>query len=199
MEIRKIVRLALLVALIATFGETATCLAGEYPFTISDPQGDAAHGLLSAGPSGQGDGSVLVTGGFIDVTASSSANIPTGNYPVLPYGPADVWTGSFGVDNLLYPNNDANNGVNSGGISSPSYVDPDGLIFGTPGLQINIWGNGNADYAFYGWTSTGGYGPTNGSGATFTLIQVPEPSSLILAGMGAALAIGLAARRRRRV
>ena len=107
------------------------------------------------------------------------------------------------MDNLFYPANNAASGVNPGSISAnPSYLTNWGLLFGkgsgTTGSQneINIWGNGKGDYAFYS-EANGSYNIQNSSGGTFTASAVPEPATLTLFGSGLFCLAGCAWRRRK--
>ena len=94
-----------------------------------------------------------------------------GTYTLLSAGPAtqNSPSGLFAVDNLISPG------------TPLALLDTWGLLFGQPGTgsqsEINIWGNGNGDYAFYSEVG-GGYNIQQGSGGTFTLTEVsPVPES----------------------
>lgn len=139
--------------------------AGDlYDFTYNDTAGDVANGQLTVVDSGLGDGSVLATGGWIDVTASSGtpSSAVVGTYPLMTSSGTTTAIGpsvtspdqiNFEVDNLLYPNWAAGSGANNGFsgyplITNPSYLDEFGLVFGGPGstgqqVAVNIWGNGS--------------------------------------------------------
>jgi hypothetical protein len=171
-----------------------------YTFTLSGPV--TGYGTLTSVPNGLGDDGLWATGVSLTLTNTAYA----GEWNLITTGP-NVETspdGGFVVDNLIYPNNDAGSGANnnsSGGgsaISSPSYLDNYGLLFGvTNGVEINIWGNGGGDYAAYVYDpSLGNYAVTQGSGETFSLSAVPEPASLTLLGTAGLSLAGFYWRRR---
>ncbi len=186
----------------------------QYNFTFSNiSAGDAGYGTLWAVPSGLGDGSMWAMSGSFTLTSSSNGT-GLGTYVLLSFGPGISVSPStlFGVDNLIYPANDAASGAHNSGspfgaiISNPSYLTNYGLLFGpgsgTTGSQseINIWGNGGGDYAF-GSEKNGIYNIQDYSGGTFTfsvaIASVPEPSSLtVVLGIGA-LVLGVYSWRRR--
>jgi hypothetical protein len=162
--------------------------------------GDAGYGVLNAVPDGLGDDGMHAISGSLTVTSSAGGLLPLGTYPLLSAGPGVTTSpnGGFVVDNLIYPANDAGSGANNGAdgfppISSPSYLDVFGLLFGKGGAEINIYGNGGGDYAFL--FENPGLGGAF-AGGTFTLATL-EPTGLTLLGVGAAGLIGAAWRRRR--
>jgi hypothetical protein len=184
-----------------TGGGTSGGIDPPYFFTYSDLAGDIGYGTLDATNSGLGDGSLLVTGGTLILTASSDGNGSIGTYSLIPEGPGAVVSpsGLFAVDDLIYPANNAANGVNPNISGNPSYLTNWGLLFGQPGTgsqnEVNIYANGGGDYAL--WSEAGGsYNITNSSGGTFALVALPEPASLTLLGLGAA-AIAVYSRRRK--
>ena len=121
------------------------------------------------------------------------------------------------IDNLVYPTNNAGAGA-APGVPSPSYLTTNGIEFAYPvGSSpnhedfIGIFAYGNNNYAL-GWSPDGTHAnfdsPTinrNGlfgatlfpGGGTFTLLVLPEPSSLMLLGLAGVLGAGYGWRRRR--
>jgi hypothetical protein len=173
-----------------------------FTFTYSDPFGNAGYGTLNSMDSGLGDGSLFVTSGTLTVTSGAIA----GDYTLIPAGPSPSISpeGAFIVDNLIYPSNNAGDGVNPGfsyGFTSgPSYLTVFGLLFGNgAGEEINIWGIGNNDYDFYGYSPSGGYNPAV-TGGEFTLsAATPEPAGLTLLGVSLMVLGGYGWRRRKSV
>jgi hypothetical protein len=167
-----------------------------YVFSVSDGAGDVGQGVLHAIDDGLGDGGMLAVSGSLTMTGGSLAG---NTFALLTAGPAVTLspTGNFIVDNLVYPGNNAANGVNNGqgglgAIANPSFLDNGGLLFGQSGFDLNIWGNGANDYAI-DWT---GGGVT--SGAKFKMsLATPEPASLTLLGIGAVGLAGTWWRKRR--
>ena len=173
----------------------------EFTFTFSGG-GSSGFGVLSAVNSGLGDGSLHVIAGSLTVTSSSDGNASVGTYTLLPAGPGITTSpsGAFLVDNLIYPANNAFSGVNPGFGSNPSFLTNFGLLFGPPSTgsqqEINIWGNGNGDFAFF--TFNNGYNIQTGSGVTFTLAPVPEPSGLVVFGAATLAGVAFCGWRRRK-
>jgi hypothetical protein len=203
---------AALALLIAAVGQATTCRADYVTFTYSDTAGDQAHGwLMTDSTSFDSAGGQHVTSGMLDVTASVNANQAVGTYTLLPIGPNESVSpsGQLFADNLIYSVNNAADGFNPGPIgNNPSYLTGWGLLFGQPGTgsqtEVNIFGSSTAatgpsgNYAFY-TVAGGNLNIQTGSGGTFSPIFVtPEPSSLLLAGVAAMLAVGYGLKRRGR-
>ena len=188
----------------------------EYSFTLAPTNGsspaDYATGTLYAQDSGLGDGSLHVTSGSMTITSTSNGSA-IGTYVLEPLGPLQTnsATGQFYSGDLIFPGNDAANGLQNGtgfysSISNPSYLDNGGLVWvpggGSPGsaAEANFWGNGNSDYAFYTADGMGNYPITDGGGLTFTLTPIvnptPEPGSFAVWGLGLAAAFFVSCRRR---
>ncbi len=110
----------------------------DYSFIISS---QTAYGTLNV--TDLGGGSWLATSGNLTVTGGSDV----GSYTLIPGGPGVTLSplGSFLYDNVIYP-------------SANPALDVDGLLFGTSGKEINVWGNSTNNYSFYDSTATGNYG-----------------------------------------
>jgi len=173
----------------------------------SDPdstfQGDIGYGWLEGSPSILGDGSYWITNGQItfaatdDLSSEGTWSLITtnGSEPIGPYETSSQ-QGAFDVDNLLYPNQDAQRAATSGLASNDqaSYLTLWGLLFGSEinNQEINIWGNsaGQNNYSFYssgnpppipdfgGTTDKGGALNNADADETFDLSTVPEPGVL---------------------
>ncbi len=124
-----------------------------------------------------GDGSLSIVSGHLDVTSSAAA----GGYDLMPNsnGRAAILSpsGFFIIDNQLFPSHDA----------KLSWY---GLLFGNGSTEVNIWGNGDGNpYTFY---AHGAHDVSdNGS---FSLSSVPAPGGMALMTLGG---VTLGMRRRR--
>jgi len=110
----------------------------DFSFTIST---QTAFGSLNV--SDQGGGKWLATGGSLTVTGGTDL----GTYSLIAGGPAVTTSpfGSFIYDNVITP------------AANPA-LDVDGLLFGTTGKEINVWGNSANNYSFYDSTARNVYG-----------------------------------------
>jgi hypothetical protein len=171
-----------------------------YTFLYSDPSGNVGSGTLTTtNPSGIDGLSEWTVSGTLVLSNSSDGNASVGDYTLISGGPATTLSpsGLFNYDNLLYPNNDAGNGAQAGFAAITSYLTSGGLLFGpVTGNQdeINIFGNGGGDYAFYS-EAGGNYNIQTATGGTFSLTAVPEPGTWALSSVAA---IGWVAYWRRR-
>ncbi len=191
-------------ALCGALSHSATAAIDTASFTYSDTSGNAATASLTGQSSGLGDNSYWMTGGTITVSAYSFADGVTGTFLIDPaVGPGvTVASPSAYVDNLFFPNNNAGSSVNWTG-TNPSYLTNWGLFaIGTgsaTGYAVNIWGNGNGDYALLESTYPGGAydGSNPNAGGTLSNVSsTPEPSSMAAWGLGVA-AVFFVSRRRR--
>ena len=156
----------------ATLGADPTFL-----FSI-DIGGNAASATLNA--TDLGGGMFLATSGTLIVTTG----LDVGTYSLFPGGPAAFFSpsGVIIADNVLYPGSDP-------------LLDVFGLLFTGGGLEINIYGNGPNDYTFASWDGSSLNVFVSGAPDSVSL-QVPEPATLALIGIGLA---GLGASRRRKL
>lgn len=145
-----------------------------------DLLGNDATAILSA--TSLGGGEFWATGGTLDVTSGAD----TGTYSLVPGGPAPFSSGSFSADNVLYAQTDP-------------YLDLYGLLFaGSGGLDINIFGDSPGVYTFLSCTTVTTCNVSATGTPTSVSLNVPEPGTLALFGIGlAALGTGLIARRRK--
>ena len=117
---------------------TATLPIIDFSFAIG---AQTAYGSINV--TDRGNGSWLATGGSLTVTGGTDV----GTYTLIPGGPGITTSpfGSFLYDNLITP-------------SANPAIDVDGLLFGTTGKELNVWGNRINNYSFYDSTSGGVYG-----------------------------------------
>jgi hypothetical protein len=159
-------------------------------FAFVDSSGDVGFGSLNAVNSGLGDGSLWALSGSLTITGGALAgdtlslvSAGPGVTTLASTFPGEDWI----VDNLVYLNNDAGNSVNNGQdglgfISNPSFLTNGGLLFESGSTEVNIYGNGNGDYAFLYTTPSGIFGSASG-GQFIAAAFVPEPSSMTLLGL----------------
>jgi hypothetical protein len=112
----------------------------DYSFDIAS---QAGYGSLNTT---ELNGEYLATDGTLTVTAGNDI----GTYSLYPGGPGQTLSpmGSFYYDNLLFPFYP----------TTDPPLDIDGLLFTSPSVEINIWGNGAGNYSYYDSTSGGVYG-----------------------------------------
>ena len=141
--------------------------AGTVDWSLSG-DGDTGSGSLTYNASGD----ITSFTGIIDGNLVSLLGGQPGS------GGAVSPSGLFIYDNILYPTGSAP------GVTSPSLLDNDGVLFSYAGGEGNIWGNGSSDYAFY-TESAGSYVKQNGTGEVFA-ISAPEPATwmMLLSGFG---------------
>ena len=117
---------------------TATLPVIDFSFTIAS---QTAYGSINV--TDEGNGSWLATAGNLIVTGGSDV----GTYTLIPGGPGITTSplGSFLYDNVITP-------------SANPALDVDGLLFGSGGTELNVWGNSANNYSFYDSTAPGVYG-----------------------------------------
>jgi hypothetical protein len=119
-------------------GTTAFSPIINFSFTISP---ETASGSLNV--TDEGGGTWLATGGTLTVTGGSDV----GTWTLIPGGPGVTLSplGSFDYDNVITP-------------SANPALDTDGLLFGSAGKELNVWGNSANNYSFYDSTARQVYG-----------------------------------------
>jgi len=125
----------------------------NFSFTIS-PQ--TAYGSVNV--TDQGGGNWLATSGTLTVTGGADV----GTWSLIPGGPGVTTSplGAFLYDNVITP------------AANPA-LDVDGLLFGIPGKELNVWGNSANNYSFYDYTPASGYGTTLVGAGTFNFQPAP--------------------------
>jgi hypothetical protein len=125
----------------------------NFSFTIST---QTAYGSVNV--TDQGGGKWLATSGTLTVTGGADV----GTWTLIPGGPGVTTSplGGFLYDNLITP------------AANPA-LDVDGLLFGIPGKELNVWGNSANNYSFYDFTTAGGYGTQLTATGTFSFQPAP--------------------------
>jgi hypothetical protein len=157
---KKILSFAVMAFMLTFAASMSATSTYSFSFNVGGNQGS---GLLDTALVGN---QVWVNGGTVSITAGSAV----GTYSVLPGGPAPFTSpsGAFFTDNVLYPS------------PADPVFDTNGLLLGAGSTEINIWGNGPANYSFWAYSLSAGYFVSyDGEG---TASAVPEPSTLALLG-----------------
>ena len=182
------------VFVLASAGAAAPAMADTFTYTYSSLDGNGLSGtlvlygnLISPGVFAIVGGTDTAVGGtdsaldgVFSIEGGYTLSFNTGTYLTSP-------SGLYDYDNLLSP------------AASPTFLDIDGLLFGGPGSEINLWGNADGTYT-YNSEINGAYETPNGVGTeiAFSFVSdIPEPLSAALLGTGLA-AISLLGLTRRR-
>jgi|SwirhirootsSR2_FD_contig_21_1702631_length_644_multi_5_in_0_out_0_1 hypothetical protein len=174
----RIFRVCLLLMLPLLLAQVAA--ADSFTFSFFGSAGSNATGYVVA--NSLGGNQYLAVSGWLNVTSGAGAGlysllIPGG--PTIFYSPS----GSFYVDDIFYdPGN--------------PFVDDAGLLFSDGTREANFWGVGPDVYELGVWDPKIGTYSVLETGKGTATHGVPEPSSLILTGLGV-LAAGLIQRRQR--
>jgi hypothetical protein len=165
------------------FGITSQASADSYSITFTDGGANVGSGQIDV------VGSFAVSG-FFDVTSGAASGYlwtltgGTTSYPDFLLSPL----GAFNYNNAVYLT------TNPEYPTTDPFLDNYGLLFtDNVGDEINLWGNADGSYSFYGDINGARYAPAVVSGSG-TISPVPEPSSCALAIFGLILVGGSAGR-----
>jgi PEP-CTERM motif len=157
-----------------------TAMADQlFNFTYSDAS-ISGSGQLSAVDNGLGNGGFTALTGTSTGVLGPLSLVPDTNAP----NNATSNSGLFAFNNQIYP-------------QQPYLDDIGGLLFSNAdgSLELNIWGSSGPNINYSIWTEQNGvYVLEDNGAATFTLTEVPEPSTMLLLSAGL---LGLAAARKR--
>jgi hypothetical protein len=137
----------------------------DFSFSILPETG---YGSLNTTDEGYGE--YMATAGNLTVTGGDDI----GTYPLYP-GDMGMYPSGPGSGNSFYLTSPMGAFYYNNLFYTPStnpQIDLDGLLFTTPGLEINIWGNSPGNYSYYDYTS-GGFGTQLTEDGTFLLNPAP--------------------------
>ena len=161
-----------------------TAMATQFEFSYTDSSNDIyGSGKLNAVDNGTGIFTVTAgnsTSIFLGADLGLFSLITNSNAPGVSTSPS----GLFNYDDLLYypPQ------------TALSNLDTSGLLFTNfNGIELNIWGNGAGQF-YSAYTGLNGGYPAQYNNVTFSVTEVPEPSTMLLLAAGLS---GLAAMRKR--
>jgi len=195
MGFRLVATLATLGLLVA--GQTARA---DYSYTYSDSYGNLVTGSFTTTSltSGIYAGLELVTGGTAIIANQGQVASYAGTYNLLPGGPGKVVFDVYYYDNLFFPQNNASSTFdpNQSDVVGNAWFDNWGMMFQKGTTYVNLFGSHDLANNYGIWINQ------NNSWVytiqdTGTMTVTPEPSGVLLLGLGLACIPGLSRYRRR--
>ena len=172
-------RLIWVAAVALLFAGVGQARADLYELTFT---GATVNGSVLLDAIDLGGGTWLATSGTGSVTGAPQSGVLTLFPNPNPPNAVDSPSGFFLYNDLLYPNG-----------HPVEFVDVDGPLFRLPnGVEVNLFNNGSPSNPQYLYFDNTGFNQTVG----LSLSAVPEPSSLVLAGLGVVSLLGYRWRRK---